>query len=165
MGSKLALQGTHLARNCYRRLIIIQILTLWRRRTSHSRPVGAASFVTLLHSKWRSFSAAAAQPKHQPAWPCDARSMVILPRYCKEMSRYAAVPDCWVRYLARKVLLCYGAAVSSLGVEQGIADSCLRGGCVCAEEEGRLCFPLAHLLIALKLAVRLQSSVSALTLP
>jgi len=73
--------------------------------------------------------------------------MVILPRYCKEISRYAAVPDCWVRYLARKVLLqvCYGAAVTSLGVEEGIANSCLRGGYVYAEEEGRLCFPLVHL--------------------
>jgi hypothetical protein len=50
MGSKLALQGTHLARNSYQRLIIIQILTLWQRRTSHSRPVGAASFVKEIHS-------------------------------------------------------------------------------------------------------------------
>jgi hypothetical protein len=50
MGSKLALQGTHLARNSYQRLIIIQILTLWQRRTSHSRPVGAASFIKEIHS-------------------------------------------------------------------------------------------------------------------
>jgi hypothetical protein len=77
--------------------------------------------------------------------------MVILPRYCKEISFYAAVPDCWICYLARKALFLWSCREFSRGGAGGRRFTS-SGGCACAEEEGRLYFPLAHLLIAFKVS-------------
>jgi hypothetical protein len=74
---------------------------------------------------------------------CDVRSMVIRPSYCKGISRYAA----HTRLLGLVILqgrFVYATELGSLGWSR--ADLRLRRGCVRAEEEGRLCLPLAHLL-------------------